>query len=110
MTLTIDRSGILHSAFPRNARQSSAQSKTSQSLELTRLRKSGLGLFVKIHVEVDGDLTVRHDRDIAHQVSDLLQSSSLSVSTSWFMWNLHWLLLPAPPPGVLFSEMARRAS
>jgi len=48
-------------------------------IEKCRARKSGLGLFVEIHVEVDGDLTVRHGHEIAHQVSDHLKASSLSV-------------------------------
>jgi cation diffusion facilitator family transporter len=48
-------------------------------IEKCRTRKSGLGLFVEIHVEVDGDLTVRRGHDIAHEVSACLTSSSLSV-------------------------------
>lgn len=48
-------------------------------IEKCRIRKSGLGLFVEIHVEVDGDLTVRRGHAIAHQVSDRLKASSLSV-------------------------------
>jgi len=48
-------------------------------IEKCRARKSGLGLFIEIHVEVDGDLTVRHGHEIAHEVSDHLKLSSLSV-------------------------------
>ena len=48
-------------------------------IEKCRTRKSGLGLFVEIHVEVDGDLTVRHGHEIAHNVSDHLKASSMSV-------------------------------
>jgi cation diffusion facilitator family transporter len=48
-------------------------------IEKCRIRKSGLGLFVEIHVEVDGNLTVRDGHEIAHKVSDHLSSSSLSV-------------------------------
>ena len=48
-------------------------------IEKCRTRKSGLGLFVEIHVEVDGDLTVRRGHEIAHEVSDHLKSSSLSI-------------------------------
>lgn len=48
-------------------------------IEKCRIRKSGLGLFVEIHVEVDGNLTVRHGHEIAHKVSDRLKESSLSV-------------------------------
>lgn len=48
-------------------------------VEKCRTRKSGLGLFVEIHVEVDGDLTVRRGHEIAHDVSNRLKSSALSV-------------------------------
>lgn len=48
-------------------------------VEKCRIRKSGLGLFVEIHVEVDGDLTVRRGHEIAHEVSNRLKSSALSV-------------------------------
>jgi cation diffusion facilitator family transporter len=48
-------------------------------VEKCRTRKSGLGLFVDIHVEVDGDLTVRRGHEIAHAVSSHLKSSSLSI-------------------------------
>ena len=48
-------------------------------VEKCRIRKSGLGLFVEIHVEVDGDLTVRRGHEIAHDVSNDLKASALSV-------------------------------
>lgn len=48
-------------------------------IEKCRTRKIGLGLFVEIHVEVDGDLTVRRGHEIAHEVSDHLKSSARSV-------------------------------
>lgn len=48
-------------------------------VEKCRSRKSGLGLFVEIHVEVDGDLTVRRGHEIAHEVTSHLKSSALSV-------------------------------
>lgn len=48
-------------------------------VEKCRIRKSGLGLFVEIHIEVDGDLTVRRGHEIAHEVSNHLKSSALSV-------------------------------
>ena len=41
-------------------------------IEKCRMRKSGLSLFVDIHVEVDGDITVRAGHDIAHRVKDAL--------------------------------------
>ena len=48
-------------------------------IEKCRARKSGLGLFVEIHIEVDGALSVQRGHEIAHQVSDHLESSSLSI-------------------------------
>ncbi len=48
-------------------------------IEKCRTRKSGVGLFVEIHVEVDGDLTVRRGHQIAHDVTDHLKSSPLSI-------------------------------
>ena len=48
-------------------------------IEKCRTRKSGLGLFVEIHVEVDGDLTVRRGHEIAHAVSERLKACLLSV-------------------------------
>ena len=48
-------------------------------IEKCRARKSGLGLFVEIHIEVDGDLSVRRGHEIAHQVSDHLKASPLSI-------------------------------
>jgi divalent metal cation (Fe/Co/Zn/Cd) transporter len=34
---------------------------------------------VDIHVEVDGDLSVRRGHEIAHEVSDRLQASKMSI-------------------------------
>jgi len=48
-------------------------------IEKCRTRKSGLGLFVEIHVEVGGNLTVQRGHDIAHEVNDRLKASSLSI-------------------------------
>ena len=48
-------------------------------IEKCRTRKSGLGLLVELHVEVDGGLTVRRGHEIAHEVSDRLKSSSLPI-------------------------------
>jgi cation diffusion facilitator family transporter len=48
-------------------------------IEKCRTRKSGLGLLVEIHVEVDGELTVRCGHEIGHQVSAALHASTLSI-------------------------------
>jgi cation diffusion facilitator family transporter len=44
-----------------------------------RARKSGLGWLVDIHVEVDGDATVREGHRIAHEVKDALLGSPLKI-------------------------------
>lgn len=41
-------------------------------IEKCRMRKSGLSLFVDIHVEVDGGMSVRDGHEIAHRVKDAL--------------------------------------
>lgn len=50
-----------------------------RQIEKCRIRKSGLGLLMDIHVMVDGDLTVRDGHTIAHQVKDALMTSELAV-------------------------------
>jgi divalent metal cation (Fe/Co/Zn/Cd) transporter len=74
---------IMDAAVPRptqkEIRAISASVPGVERVEKCRTRKSGLGLFVDIHVEVDGDLTVRRGHEIAHNVSDRLKSSALSV-------------------------------
>jgi len=48
-------------------------------IEKCRVRRSGLALFVDIHVEVDGNLTVRRGHEIAHDVKEALLSAGLSI-------------------------------
>lgn len=48
-------------------------------IEKCHARKSGLGLLVEIHVEVDGEISVRQGHAIAHGVSDRLKGSRLSI-------------------------------
>lgn len=48
-------------------------------IDKCRVRKSGLGLFVDIHVVVDGGLTVMRGHEIAHQVKDALLNSDETV-------------------------------
>lgn len=48
-------------------------------VEKCRIRKSGLGLIVEIHIEVDGELPVKRGHEIAHEVSNRLTSSALSI-------------------------------
>ena len=51
-----------------------------RALDKCRVRKSGLSHLVDIHVQVDGDLTVREGHYIAHAVQDALLASALRVS------------------------------
>jgi divalent metal cation (Fe/Co/Zn/Cd) transporter len=46
---------------------------------MCRVRKSGLGLWVDIHVEVPGSITVRDGHTIAHLVKDALLASDHNV-------------------------------
>ncbi len=48
-------------------------------IDMCRVRKSGLGLWVDIHVEVHGDMTVRDGHKIAHGVKDALLASGHNV-------------------------------
>lgn len=41
-------------------------------VEKCRIRKSGLGMFVDLHVVVDGDISVRHGHELSHEVKDRL--------------------------------------
>ncbi len=50
------------------------------AIEKCRVRKSGLNLFVDIHVEVNGAMQVREAHAIAHEVKDALITSSLGIA------------------------------
>jgi cation diffusion facilitator family transporter len=50
------------------------------AIEKCRVRKSGLTLFVDIHVEVNGDMQVHKAHAIAHEVKDALITSSLGIA------------------------------
>lgn len=45
-------------------------------IEKCRIRKSGLGLLMDIHVVVEGSLTVREGHTIAHRVKDALMTTT----------------------------------
>lgn len=49
-------------------------------IEKCLIRKSGLRRLIDIHVEVDGDLSVRDGHEIAHQVKDALLASEHGVA------------------------------
>jgi len=48
-------------------------------VEKCRIRKSGLHHLIDIHVEVDGNMSVRRGHEIAHQVKDVLLESEHRV-------------------------------
>jgi cation diffusion facilitator family transporter len=48
-------------------------------IDMCRVRKSGLGIWVDIHVEVRGDMTVRDSHHISHLVKDALLASGHNV-------------------------------
>lgn len=50
------------------------------AIEKCRVRKSGLGLCMDIHVEVDGRITVSEGHAIAHRVKDALTASELRIA------------------------------
>jgi len=50
------------------------------AIEKCRVRKSGLDLFVDIHVEVDGQMPVHKAHGIGHDVKDALVKSSLGIA------------------------------
>ncbi|MEE9169811.1 MAG: cation diffusion facilitator family transporter, partial [bacterium] len=49
------------------------------AVEKCRIRKSGLGLLMDIHVTVDGNISVREGHGIGHIVKDHLFQSELSI-------------------------------
>ena len=51
-----------------------------KAIEKCRIRKSGLGYLMDIHVEVDGEDTVTEGHLIGHRVKDSLVESSLPIS------------------------------
>ncbi|MGQ0723124.1 MAG: cation diffusion facilitator family transporter [Candidatus Eiseniibacteriota bacterium] len=49
------------------------------AVEKCRVRKSGLGLLMDVHVEVDPEMSVRDGHSIGHGVADRLKGSPLQV-------------------------------
>ena len=50
-----------------------------KDIHLCFIRKMGLEYFVDLHVNVDGELTVRRGHDIAHQVKDTIRTAEPDV-------------------------------
>ena len=49
-------------------------------VDICRVRRAGLTYLVDIHIEVDGNLTVRQGHDVAHAVKEALLHSPLPVA------------------------------
>lgn len=60
-------------------RQIAAAQGAVLAVEKCRVRKSGLGLWMDIHVWVDGNMSVREGHRISHAVSDALRESRLPI-------------------------------
>lgn len=54
-----------------------------RALDKCRIRKSGTHYFVELHVEVDGDSTVREGHDIGGRVRNALKTSSLRIADAF---------------------------
>ena len=50
-----------------------------RAIEKCRIRKSGLGYFIELHVQVDGAVSVREGHRIAHHVKDTLLAAGLGI-------------------------------
>jgi divalent metal cation (Fe/Co/Zn/Cd) transporter len=64
-----------------------------EDVEKCRIRKSGLGYLMDIHIHVTGDISVRDGHEIGHVVKDRLTES---------MRQIHDVIVhvePAPDPG-----------
>jgi cation diffusion facilitator family transporter len=48
-------------------------------VEKCRVRQSGSGFFLEVHIEVDGNISVHHGHETAHQVKNALMESELKV-------------------------------
>ena len=68
-------------------------------VDLLRVRQSGLALWVDIHVEVEGDISVRAGHQIAHLVKDGLLRSDLRILDALVHVEPHPDLDPPPDMG-----------
>ena len=66
-------------AIENRIRQIAAQVSGVVNIEKCRVLKSGINMFVDIHVEVDGDIAVRAGHAIAHAVKGSLIAAGLGI-------------------------------
>jgi cation diffusion facilitator family transporter len=75
---------VMDASAPENVRERvvalAAAVEGVQAIEKCRIRKSGLGYLMDIHVEVDGEVSVTEGHSIGHRVKDRLVDSSLQIS------------------------------
>ncbi len=63
----------------RRIRDAALSVEGTRGIDTCRVRRSGLGLLVDIHVEGDGELPVRQGHEIAHRVKDALLEAELGI-------------------------------
>lgn len=60
-----------------------------RAVEKCRIRKSGMSYFVEIHIEVDGEATVREGHDIGGRVRSALRNSPLRIADAFLHIEPH---------------------
>jgi divalent metal cation (Fe/Co/Zn/Cd) transporter len=61
-------------------RAAAASVKQVVRIDKNLVRKMGLSFYVDLHVEVDGDISVREGHDIAHEVKRAIQKSDPRIA------------------------------
>lgn len=67
-------------SFEEDVRQLAAKVEGVKGVEKCRIRKSGLAYYVDLHIEVDGDATVREGHRISGKVRSTLRNSGLKIA------------------------------
>ena len=60
-----------------------------RALDKCRIRKSGTAYFVELHVEVDGNATVRDGHDIGGRVRSAIRQSPLRIADAFIHIEPH---------------------
>jgi len=72
--------GAVPDDIDKNVRKIASQVNGVLEIEKCRIRKSGIGLLMDLHVVVRGDISVREGHIIGHEVKDHLLNSDLQIS------------------------------
>lgn len=67
-------------SFEEDVRQLAATVEGVKGVEKCRIRKSGLAYYVDLHIEVDGEATVREGHKISGKVRSTLRNSGLKIA------------------------------